>query len=68
MVNYVRVAFRMGGRMDIAFYPTVTEGSLSPGAKRPGRVADHSPPASAEAKECVGTVPPLSNTYSWRGA
>jgi hypothetical protein len=28
-------------------------GSLSLGVKRPGREADHSPPSSAEVKECV---------------
>jgi len=28
-------------------------GALSLGAKRPGREADHSPPSSAEVKECV---------------
>jgi hypothetical protein len=28
-------------------------GRFSPGAKRPGREADHSPPASAEVKENV---------------
>jgi hypothetical protein len=29
-------------------------GALSPGVKRPGREADHSPPASAEVKKNVG--------------
>jgi hypothetical protein len=28
-------------------------GALSRGVKRPGREADHSPPSSAEVKECV---------------
>jgi len=28
-------------------------GALSLGVKRPGREADHSPPSSAEVKECV---------------
>jgi hypothetical protein len=35
-------------------------GSLSPGVKRPGREADHSPPASAEVKKmwiCISTPP-----------
>jgi hypothetical protein len=31
-------------------YPMGTRGSL-PGAKRPGRESDHSPPSSAEVKE-----------------
>jgi hypothetical protein len=29
------------------------QGALSLGVKRPGRKADHSPPSSAEVKECV---------------
>jgi hypothetical protein len=33
-------------------YPMGTMGSF-PGVKRPGREADHSPPSSAEGKECV---------------
>jgi hypothetical protein len=33
-------------------------GALSPGVKRPGRYADHSPPSSAEVKN-GGTIPPL---------
>jgi hypothetical protein len=28
-------------------------GALSPGVKQPGRKADHSPPSSAEVKECM---------------
>jgi hypothetical protein len=28
-------------------------GTLSLGVKRPGREADHSPPSSAEVKECL---------------
>jgi hypothetical protein len=49
--------------------------SLSLGVKRPGSGADHSPPSTAEIKECVcvcararGAIPPLPNTPSWRGA
>jgi hypothetical protein len=42
-------------------------GALSLGVKRPGREADHSPPSSAEVRECV-ELPPLPNTPSWRGA
>jgi hypothetical protein len=30
-----------------------TAGALSVGVKRPGREADHSPPSSAEVKECM---------------
>jgi hypothetical protein len=41
-----------------ALEPTQTpiqwvQGGLSLGVKRPGREADHSPPTSAEVKECV---------------
>jgi hypothetical protein len=35
-----------------ASYPMVTRGSF-PGGKAAGREADHSPPSSAEVKECV---------------
>jgi hypothetical protein len=42
----------------LAMVPTQTPiqwvpGALSLGVKRPGREADHSPPSSAEVKECV---------------
>jgi hypothetical protein len=43
-----------------------TQPPLSPGVKRPGREADHSPPSSAEVKNS-GVVPPLPHTTSWRG-
>jgi hypothetical protein len=43
-------------------------GSLSLGIKRPGREADHSPPSSAEAKECVELYIQSPNMPSWRGA
>jgi hypothetical protein len=43
-------------------------GALSLGVKRPGREADHSPPSSAEVKECVELYLHSSNTSSWRGA
>jgi hypothetical protein len=43
-------------------------GALSLRVKRPGCEADHSPPSSAKVKECVGAIPPLPNTPSWRGA
>jgi hypothetical protein len=42
--------------------------ALSLGVKRPGREADHSPPSSAEVKECVELYHHSLNTPSWRGA
>jgi hypothetical protein len=36
---------------------------LSPGVKRPGREADHSPPSSAEEKNAA-TIPPITHTAS----
>jgi hypothetical protein len=42
-------------------------GTLSPGVKRPGREADHSPPSSAEVKN-GGAIHPLPRTSSGRGA
>jgi hypothetical protein len=39
-----------------------------PGVKRPGREADHSPPSSAEVKECVELYLHLPHTPSWRGS
>jgi hypothetical protein len=42
--------------------------ALSLGIKRPGREADHSPPSSAEVKECVELYLHFTNTPSWRGA
>jgi hypothetical protein len=41
--------------------------ALSLGVKRPGREADHSPPSSAEVKECVELYLHPS-TPSWLGA
>jgi hypothetical protein len=41
--------------------------ALSPGVKRPGCEADHSPPSSAEVKNGV-TIIPLPQTSSWRSA
>jgi hypothetical protein len=38
------------------------------GVKRPGREADHSPPSSAEVKECMELYLHSPNTPSWRGA
>jgi hypothetical protein len=43
-------------------------GALSLGVKRLGREADHSPPSSAEVKECVELYNHSPNTPSWRGA
>jgi hypothetical protein len=40
-------------------------GALSPGVKRPGREADHSPPTSTEVKKS-GSIYPLPYTPSWR--
>jgi len=42
-------------------------GALSLGVKRPGREAGHSPPSSAEVKECVELYLRSSNTPPWRG-
>jgi hypothetical protein len=39
-------------------------GALSLGVKRPGREADHSPPSSAEVKECVELYFHIHNTPS----
>jgi hypothetical protein len=43
-------------------------GALFLGVKRLGREADHSPPSSAEVKECVELYFHSSNTPSWRDA
>jgi hypothetical protein len=45
-------------------------GALTPGVKRPGCEADHSPPSSAEVPRLImcGAIPPLYNTSSWHGA
>jgi hypothetical protein len=50
-----------------ASYPMGTRGSFL-GVKQPGREADHSPPSSAEVKECVGLYLHSPNTPSWHGA
>jgi hypothetical protein len=42
-------------------------GPLSPGVKRPGREADHSPPSSAKDKN-DGAIPPLLHMSSWHSA
>jgi hypothetical protein len=38
------------------------------GVERPGSEADHSPPSSADVKECVELYLYFPNTPSWRGA
>jgi hypothetical protein len=43
-------------------------GALSTEVKRQGRESDHSPPSSAEVKECVELYLHSTNTSSWRGA
>jgi hypothetical protein len=43
-------------------------GALFLGVKRPGREAGHSPPSSAEVRECVELYLHSPNTPSWRGA
>jgi hypothetical protein len=43
----------------------VVPGAHSPGVKRPGREADHSPPASVEVKK-IWIIHPLPHTPSWR--
>jgi hypothetical protein len=55
-----------GSEAHPAFLPMDT-GAHSPEAKRPGRVADHSPPSSAEIKN-GGAMPPFPHMSSWRGA
>jgi hypothetical protein len=40
---------------------------LFPGARRPGREADHSLPSSSE-ERMSGATPPLPNTPLWRGS
>jgi hypothetical protein len=45
-----------------ASYPIGT-GAISPGVKRPGREADHSPPSSAEVNN-GGAIPPPPHIFS----
>jgi hypothetical protein len=40
---------------------------FSPGVKRPGHEADHSPPTSARSIKC-GSIHPLPHTHSWRSS
>jgi hypothetical protein len=50
-----------------ASYP-MGKSALSLGVKRPGRETDHSPPSSAEVKECVALYLHSPNTPSLSGA
>jgi hypothetical protein len=53
-LDYGGVGVRVPVRSRIFFSPSRPDrlwGALSPGVKRPGREADHSPPASAEIKK-----------------
>jgi len=43
-------------------------GAVNLGVKRPGPEDDHSPPSSAEVKECLELYLYFPNTPSWRGA
>jgi hypothetical protein len=49
---FLRRHVQNGSGAHPASYPMGTGGSF-PGVKRSGREADHSPPSSAEVKECV---------------
>jgi hypothetical protein len=49
-------------------HPEWVPGALSLRVKRPGREADHSPPSSAEVKECVELYFHTPITPSWCGA
>jgi hypothetical protein len=40
--------------------------AFSPGVRRPGREADHSPSTNAEFMNSGATIP-LPDTFSWRG-
>jgi hypothetical protein len=67
------VAFKLSTTSRTALGPTQppiqwVPGAHSLGVKRPGREADHSPPSSAEVKECVDLYIHSPNTPSWRGA
>jgi hypothetical protein len=53
-----------GSEAHPASYPVGNKSSF-PGVKRPGREADHSPPSSAEAKECVKLYLHSRSTPSW---
>jgi hypothetical protein len=55
--------------IDMTFMPEIMgTGVLPLEVKRPGREADHSPPSSAEVKECVELYLLSLYTSSWRRA
>jgi hypothetical protein len=56
-----------GSGVHRASYPMGASGPF-PGGKRLGREAGHSPPSSAEVKECMELYVHSLNTPSWRGA
>jgi hypothetical protein len=56
-----------GSGAHLASYPMGTRGSF-PGGKAAGVEADHSPPSSAEVKECVELYLYSPNMPSWHGA
>jgi hypothetical protein len=68
----IEIRFLVGEGRDYSLLHSVQTGSgaesvpeaLSPGVKRQGREADHSPPSRAEVKN-GGAVPPLSHMSSW---
>jgi hypothetical protein len=60
--------FQNGHGAHPASYPMGTKGAFSLGVKRPGSEADHSPPSSAEVKECVEIYLHSPNMSSWRSA
>jgi hypothetical protein len=47
---------------------SIRGGGWNLGVKRPEREADHTPPSSAEVKECMELYLHSSYTSSWRGA
>jgi hypothetical protein len=62
--NFSRHCIQSGSGAHPVSYPMGTRGSF-PGVKRPGHKADHSPPSSADAKECVELYLHSPNTCSW---
>jgi hypothetical protein len=69
--GYIMILFTTASRT--ALGPTQppiqwVPGDLSLGVKRQGCEADHSPPSSAEVKECVELYLHSPTTPSWRGA
>jgi hypothetical protein len=65
----INSCLRASIHFDSSFIPIQrVPGVLSVGVKRPEREADHSPPSSAEVKECMELYFQSPNTPSWRGA